>query len=115
MKTHAFPKANRILKRKEYLALSKNGKRLYSKAFIAIIDTDSIQNRLGVTVSKKVGKAAERNRIKRFIREYFRLNRDKIQGFWKINIIAKKSAGEATHQEVNASLNHIFKTLYKAK
>lgn len=111
MKTHAFPKAHRILKNREYQTLSKSGKRLNSKSFIAIIDRESTQNRLGVTVSKKVGKAATRNRIKRYIREYFRLNRDNISGFWKINIIARKRAGEATHQEIDASLYHIFKNI----
>lgn len=112
MKKNAYTKDDRLLKRAEFLYLSKTGDKIYSKHFMAIIEkNEKDRNRLGVTVSKKVGKAASRNRIKRVIREYFRLNRDHISGHWNINVIAKKNAGTAQRGEITQSLNVLFKCL----
>ncbi len=112
LKKNDYTKDDRLLKRAEYLRLSKTGDKIYSKHFMAIIEkSGQNRNRLGVTVSKKVGKAAKRNRIKRFIREYFRLNRDHISGYWNINIIAKKNAGTAERDNINQSLKLLFKSI----
>jgi ribonuclease P protein component len=69
------------------------------------------KTRLGITATKKVGKAVERNRIKRHIREFFRLNRNSISGFWDINIIARKEAAGLASGQVHASLKEIFDNL----
>ena len=66
------------------------------------------RTRLGITVSKKVGCAVIRNRIKRSAREFFRLNRHDIKGCWDINLIAKKSVAALTLKQVFASLKDIF-------
>jgi ribonuclease P protein component len=63
---------------------------------------------LGVTVSKKVGHAVERNRIKRILREFFRVKRHKITGFWDINIIARKEAAGLTSGQALLSLQKVF-------
>jgi len=47
---------------------------------------------LGVTVGKKTGKAVKRNRVKRLIREFFRLNKVCFPQGYDIVIIAKKNA-----------------------
>jgi len=49
--------------------------------------------RLGLTVSKKAGNSVLRNKIKRYIREYFRINKYSFKRKWDINIIAKPEAG----------------------
>jgi ribonuclease P protein component len=68
-----LPKNVRILKRTQFLTLSEYGKKVHTDSFIAIVLKGTVQNnRIGITVSKKVGNAVERNRIKRIIREYFR-------------------------------------------
>jgi ribonuclease P protein component len=66
------------------------------------------RTRLGITVTKKVGNAVVRNRIKRLCREFFRLNKHKITGHWDINIIAKKQAADLSAKDVFSSLKHIF-------
>jgi ribonuclease P protein component len=109
MGLHSFTKADRLLKRSEFLRLSKGGQRIHTRHFIAFLSPGlHDQTRLGVTVSKRVGHAVTRNRIKRWTREYFRLNRHKVRGAWDINIVAKKEAAGLPSQQVFSSLERIF-------
>jgi ribonuclease P protein component len=105
----SFTKADRILKRSEFIALSKSGKRVQSAKFIAYyLPAQYNQPRLGVTVTKKVGQAVERNRIKRLVREFFRLNRHCLSGKWDINIIAKRQSAGFSSEKAYRSLQNIF-------
>ena len=105
----SFTKADRILKRSEFIALSKSGRKVQDINFIAyILPAQYNQSRLGVTVTKKVGQAVERNRIKRLVREFFRLNRHCLSGKWDINIIAKRQSAGITSEKVYRSLQNIF-------
>jgi ribonuclease P protein component len=55
--------------------------------------TDS--NRVGITVSKKLGKAHIRNRVRRRFREVYRLNEEKFQPGWDIVVVARSKAVNA--------------------
>lgn len=46
-------------------------------------------NRIGVTVSKKLGKAVVRNRVRRRLREIYRINEEKFQPGWDIVVVAR--------------------------
>ena len=105
----SFTKADRILKRSEFIALSKSGKRVQNAEFIAYyLPAQYNQSRLGVTVTKKVGQAVERNRIKRLVREFFRLNRHCLSGKWDINIIAKRPGAGLSSEKAYRSLQNVF-------
>ena len=105
----SFTKADRILKRTEFLHLSRYGKKISNNHFIVLFCPGRFdRSRLGITASRKVGKAVKRNRIKRFAREYFRLHRHEIKGYWDINIIAKKEAAELTSEQAYLSLKDVF-------
>lgn len=104
-----FAKTDRILKRPDFLRLSKYGKKLSNKHFLATYSPGQFKNtRLGITVSKKVGNAAARNRIKRFSREYFRLNRHMLASCLDINITAGRAAAGLTSEQTFSSLKDIF-------
>ena len=104
-----FTKADRILKRREFIALSKSGRRVQNTEFIAYFSHEQYnRSRLGVTVTKKVGQAVERNRLKRLVREFFRLNRHCLSGNWDISIIVKRQSAEITSEMVHRSLQDIF-------
>lgn len=110
----SFTKADRILKRSEFIALSKSGRKVQDANFIAyILPAQYNQSRLGVTVTKKVGKAVERNRIKRLVREFFRFNRHCLSGKWDINIIAKRQSAGITSEKGYRSLQNIFDLISK--
>ncbi len=109
MRILSFKKKDKILKRREFLQLKRCGERIQNRNFIVIYSDGRVKkNRIGITVNKKLGNAVKRNKIKRLIRENFRMNRDKIAEFMDINVIAKKKAGEISADMVFKSLDGIF-------
>ncbi len=107
-----FTKEDRILKRHEFIKISKEGRRLDNGHFL-VIYTKGRQGktRLGITVTKKVGNAVTRNRIKRLSREFFRQNRSRLGKPWNINIIAKKNAAYIQGKQVFKSLRELFEKI----
>jgi ribonuclease P protein component len=69
------------------------------------------ESRLGLTVSKKVGSAVVRNRIKRICREYFRLHRHDMTIPLDMNLVARKPVAGLTSQQVNQSLKNLIDAL----
>ena len=61
-------------------------------------------NRVGITVSKKLGKAVVRNRVRRRIREAYRLNEELFLPGWDIVIVARSRAVEVSFQKLTESL-----------
>jgi ribonuclease P protein component len=109
LKDFSLPKEVRLRKRAEFLTLSKQGKTVYSQYFLAIVcDRSNQHNRIGITVSKKVGNAVARNRIKRLIREYFRHKKHSIPGARDINIIARKGLTTLSNRQIIEKLDKLF-------
>lgn len=107
-----FQKKDRILKRGRFLQLSTVGFRIHCPFFIAVFQpTNTGFSRLGVTITKKVGGAVIRNRIRRLVREFFRLNRELLRGSYDLNIIAKKEASGLTAGETFSNLDRLFKNI----
>ncbi len=63
----------------------------------------SMINRVGITVSKKLGKAHVRNRIRRRIREVYRLNEERFQPGWDIVVVARSKCLDVTFEKLTAS------------
>lgn len=61
------------------------------------------QNRVGFTVSKKLGKAHVRNRTRRRLREVYRLNEDGFRSGWDIVVVARTKAVDASFQRLTQS------------
>ncbi len=114
MGVYTFTKKERILKRPEFIRLSKYGKKITNRSFLVLyLPGKGERLRLGVTVTKKIGHAPARNRIKRLTREYFRLNKHKITNNCDINIIVKKGVAKLSSSEIFSSLQYIFDELQR--
>jgi ribonuclease P protein component len=66
-------------------------------------------NRVGITVSKKLGKANVRNRIRRRLREAYRLNEDQFQPGWDIVLVARSKALDAKFADIEKSFLSLAK------
>ena len=69
-------------------------------------------NRVGITVSKKLGKAHIRNRTRRRIREVYRLNEHQFQPGWDIVVVARSKAVDAPFDKLTKSYLNLAKKLY---
>lgn len=61
------------------------------------------ENRVGITVSKKLGKAHVRNRTRRRLREVYRLNEAKFRPGWDIVVVARTKAVDAPFSQLTSS------------
>ena len=60
-------------------------------------------NRVGITVSKKLGHAVVRNRVRRRLRDVYRLNEDKFQSGWDLVIVARSKTVSAQFSKLTAA------------
>lgn len=108
-----FSPENRLLKPAEFQAVYKGGKRLVSNYFVYFLKTDRGNvRRLGITVTKEVGKAVDRNRIKRQVREFFRAKKDLLPSS-NLIVKARKGAAEIENSELKKDLGIGFKKLVR--
>jgi len=77
MNTLSLPKDYLLKKKSEYDNVYRKGKRVHGENFsLILLPNNSEHNRLGISIHGQLKGATKRNRIKRIIREFFRLNRD---------------------------------------
>ena len=77
----------------EFQSVYRNGKSKANRCFVMIIKkNDASSNRIGISVSKKVGNSIVRHRVTRVIREVMRLHWKEIKSGYDIVIVARPSA-----------------------
>jgi ribonuclease P protein component len=65
-------------------------------------------HRFGIVVKKEIGPATFRNRMKRYIREFFRLHKHQIKGSYDIILMIKKGCSLNRYQEAEEELRGLF-------
>lgn len=94
MDRQTFGKGERIRNKRDFLTVYQQGVRSHSKNFTLIAYRNpSGKRRLGITVGKKVGNAVKRSRIKRLLREFFRLHKEQFSPAQDFVILAKWAKG----------------------
>ena len=105
MENQTFSRDARIRKKRDYSTVYQQGVRKDTRHFIVIArPSRSGFSRLGVTVSKKAGGAVTRTRVKRLLREFFRLHQRQFTPAQDIVIIAKRNMPALTYQDVRREL-----------
>ena len=88
----------------------RNGKSYANKYLVMyVMENNSERNRLGISVSKKVGNSIIRHRITRLIRESYRLQENIFNSGLDIVVVARKSAASASYAEIESALLHLSK------
>ena len=104
-------KKQRIKKNTEFQHIFKKGKSVANRQFViySIDNDDQDYFRIGISVSKKVGNAVVRNRIKRYIRQTFLELNDYVFPKKDYIIIARNPAANLDFHETKKSLEHVLK------
>ena len=107
--TGPFPREARIRRSSEFKAIATAGGRHSSRSFVMLVGQSPAASgtRLGVTVSRKVGNAVVRNRVKRRIREWFRRDGRALVSGRDVVVIARSSAADLTGAAAFAELSRI--------
>lgn len=104
-------KEYRIKKSKEFQAVFQKGRSTANRQFVVYVLEKKEQDffRIGLSVSKKIGNAVTRNRVKRLIRQVFLEEKEHLKSGMDYVVIARQPTAEMNYTEVKRSLLHVFK------
>ena len=99
-----------LKKNKDFQFVYKKGKSYANKYLVMyILENHSDKNRLGVSVSKKVGNSVVRHRLTRLIREGYRLQESRFQKGLDIVVVCRASARGRSYFDLESALIHLGK------
>ena len=107
-RSEALPKEKRLAKRGEFLHVYETGRKVFSRYCVLFFAANELPySRLGVTATKKLGKATVRNRLKRWTREVYRRQREPLElDARSIDVVVnvKPNAAEASFRDYSQDL-----------
>ena len=99
-----------LKKNEQFQFVYKNGKSYANKYLIMYVKKNGMEkNRIGISVSKKVGNSVVRHRVTRLVRESYRLHESIFNSGLDIVIVGRPSAATVGYQEVESALLHLSK------
>lgn len=99
-----------LKKRNDFQIVYRNGKSFANRYLVMYkMENHTDRNRLGISVSKKVGNSVVRHRVTRLIRESYRLNEEKFEQGYDFIVVARVNAKEISYFDMESALLHIAK------
>lgn len=97
-----------LKKNGDFLKVYKNG-RSYGNRYLVmyVLENGTGRNRLGISVSKKVGNSVVRHRVKRLVKESYRLHESLFNSGLDLVVVARRSAAAVGYREVLGALLHL--------
>ena len=97
-----------LKKNKDFQNVYKKG-RSYANRYLVMytLGNETDGNRLGISVSKKVGNSVVRHRLTRLVRESYRLHEDMFNSGLDIVVVVRTTAREIGYREVESALLHL--------
>ena len=100
----------RLRKNMEFKKVYTGGKNYWNRNLILYVRINKLEeSRLGITITKKIGNAVVRNKIRRRIKEIYRLNSYRIKNGYDLVFIPKKNVVDISYKELDSALIHILK------
>ena len=97
-----------LKKNRDFQNVYKKGKSYANRYLVMyVLKNDTERNRLGISVSKKVGNSVIRHHVTRLIRESYRLQEDMFNSGLDIVVIARNTAKDISYHEVESALLHL--------
>ena len=97
-----------LKKNKDFQYVYKNGTSKANRYLVMyVLPNQHMMNRLGISVSKKVGNSVVRHRLTRLIRESYRLNEAEFENGLDIVVVARPQAKDRTYHEIESALMHL--------
>lgn len=102
-------KFSESLKKNNYFQnVYRNGKSYANRFFVMyVLENDLDKNRLGISVSKKVGNSVVRHHVTRLVREAYRLQEEMFHSGLDIVVIARVAAKNVSYHETEKALLHL--------
>ncbi len=117
LRLEALPKEKRLAKRREFLHIYETGRKLFSKYAVIFFAANGLtHSRIGITATKKSGKANVRNRLKRWTRETYRRRREPLGlDACSLDIVVnvKPNAADTTFQDFSRDLGRVLERVAK--
>lgn len=107
-----------LKKNNDFRKVYKEGKSLANKYLIMyVIKNGSERNRLGISVSKKVGNSVVRHHLTRLIRESYRLQEENFSNGYDIVVVLRVNAKDKGYHDLDSALVHLGKlhNIYKSE
>lgn len=99
---------NSIKKNSDFQKVYRTGKSYANKLLIMYVkENGGERNRIGISVSKKVGNSVVRHHITRLIREIFRLNENMLETGLDIVVVARPAAKESDFKSIESAYLHL--------
>ena len=108
-------KAGRLRKNIEFRNVYRRGKSYSNELLVLYVyknykkEDNSNTNRVGISVSKKVGKSVIRSRVKRLISESFRLNSTELKKKYDFVFVARVASKDRSYKEIETAMKDLFK------
>jgi ribonuclease P protein component len=105
-----FGKEDRLLVRRDFLRVQHGGRKVSSPHLVALFSPGRTpRRRIGLVVSTKVGNAVERNRVKRWLREVFRKERQRLPERLDLVVIARSGSPDLSLAKIRSELLDIMR------
>ena len=93
---------------RDFQYVYKKGKSLANRYLVLyVLENGTDRNRLGISVSKKVGNSVVRHRITRLVRESYRLHESEFQRGLDLVVIARTTAKDTNYHQIESALLHL--------
>ena len=99
-----------LKKNKDFQNVYRNGKSYADKYLVMYVLENGLEsNRIGISVSKKVGNSVVRHRLTRLIRESYRLNSNMFNSGLDIVVVVRNTARDENYHTIESALMHLGK------
>ncbi|MBE6009915.1 MAG: ribonuclease P protein component [Lachnospiraceae bacterium] len=105
-----------LKKNEDFRKVYRKGRSFGNRQLVLyVLENSAGKNRLGISVSRKVGNSVVRHRLTRLIRESYRLHEEEFICGLDLVVIARTAAKDATYHEIESALLHVSRKQYILK